>query len=121
MPAGRTPHGIVANEITGDRMTKRKEAKKGKKSFPAFLLKLAVAAAAVYLVTTFIGGQLKVAAKQRELEEIAARVEQQAEVNRELQRMMDTDDEWAYIERVAREKLGYVRPHERVYIDLTGQ
>lgn len=84
-------------------------------------MKLAMAAAAIYLVVSLVSGQIKVAQKQRELEGMTLKVEQQIEKNNELQRLMEEDDEEAYIERVAREKLGHARPHERVFVDLTGQ
>lgn len=115
----RLPGGIhVLNEGIMAKVTPEKTEKK---RFSGFLFKLAVAGAAVYLVVSFVGGQLKVAEKQRELEEVNARLELQQEKNEELQRLMESDDEDAYVERVAREKLGYARPRERVFVDLTGQ
>ena len=45
-------------------------------------------------------------------------VEQQAE-NERLQAVVDGGDEQEYIARVAREKLGYVMPDEKVYYDIT--
>ena len=102
-------------------MAKVTKEKVEKKPFSGFLMKLAVAGAAVYLVVSFVSGQIRVAEKQRELDEVNARLELQQEKNEELQRLMDSDDEDAYVERVAREKLGYARPKEKVLIDLTGQ
>lgn len=102
-------------------MAKRQETKKKKSTFSGFLMKLAVLAAVAYLVVTFVSGQLQVAAKQRELDEVTARVELQAEQNRELQQLMDSGDEQAYIERMAREKLRYARPQDRIFVDLTGE
>lgn len=96
--------------------------KKGKETtLRGLLLKLGLAAVAVYLVFSFINGQMKVAQKQQELTELSARLEVQAEENRELERLMEADEERTYIERMAREKLGYARPQERVFIDLAGE
>ena len=98
----------------------KKETKR-KKGFSSLVLKLALGAMALYLVVSFVGGQMQLAAKQRELDELNAKVELQAQENKELERMMEEDDDAAYIERMAREKLGYARPHERVFVDLTGE
>ncbi len=103
-------------------MAKVQAASKPKKNtVSSWMFKVAVASAAVYLVISFVGGQMQVAAKQKELQEITAQVNRQAEENRELQSLIESDDEAAYIERVARERLGYALPHERVFIDLAGE
>lgn len=98
-----------------------KKETKPKKSLRGMALKLALAGVALYLVASFVGGQMQLAAKQRELEELSAKVELQTQDNKELDRMMQEDDDAAYIERMAREKLGYARAHERVFVDLTGE
>lgn len=98
----------------------KKEVKKKNSSFRSRLLKIAVAFASVYLVVSFISGQIEVAAKQHQLAEITAQVEQQAEKNKELQAMMDAENEDTYIERIAREKLGYAYPNERIFVDISG-
>jgi cell division protein FtsB len=85
------------------------------------MLKLLVSGIAVYLVISFVSGQIQVSAKQRQLDEARERLELQVEQNREMERLMAGDDETAYVERVARESLGYARERERVFIDLTGQ
>lgn len=102
-------------------MAKQAKSKRKKGSAYRLLLRLAVAAAAVYLVVTFVSGQMQVAQKQRELAELDAMVERQAEQNAELERLMESGDEDAYVERVAREKLGYARPDERVFVDISGK
>jgi cell division protein FtsB len=94
---------------------------KKKRGFRSLLLKLALAAVAVYLVAGFVGGQVQLAAKQRELAALSAQVAAQIQENRELARMMEEDNTDAYIERMAREKLGYVKPNERIFVDLTGE
>ena len=99
----------------------KKQQKKGKNRLRGLLVKLALAGVAVYLVASFVGGQIQLSTKQRELAVLTTQVELQAEDNKELVRMMDADSDAAYIERMAREKLGYARPHERVFVDLTGE
>ncbi len=101
-------------------MAKKKQNEvKQKKSVLQRVLRLAVAAASVYLLVSFVSGQMQVAAKQRQLAELSTQVEEQKEKNAELTRLMDSGNEDAYIERIAREKLKYARPDERIYVDLT--
>lgn len=105
----------------GANMKQRQQDVKPKMGLRGLLLRLAVAAAVVYLVVSLISGQLQVANKQQELDELNARVALQTEQNLEMQHLMEADEEQAYIERMVREKLGLVKPQERVYVDLTGQ
>lgn len=102
-------------------MRKTPDKKKPKKGVLSVLFKLAAAAVAVYLVVSFVAGQVTAAGKRHELAELTAKVEQQVETNQELTRLMEADNEDAYIERVAREKLGYARPNEKIFVDLTGE
>ncbi len=85
------------------------------------IAKLALVAMSAYLLVSFVSGQLQVSQKRAQLEEVSAKVEVLAQQNAELERLMSTDDENAYIERMAREKLGFARPEERIFVDISGQ
>ena len=85
------------------------------------IFKVTVAALAVGLVVSLVGGRLQLSRMQREYDTVSQRVQQQEEKNRELQEVMDSGDEDAYVERIAREKMGYARPGERIFIDITGE
>lgn len=98
-----------------------KKNKKKKNSLAGLVVKLILAGLMISLVVSIISGQMQVAAKQRELAEITEKLELQSETNAELERLMESGDEDAYVERVAREKLGYARPDERVFVDISGQ
>jgi cell division protein DivIC len=103
------------------RNNKANKKQKNKKRSPVMLvLQLVMAGLAVLLVVSFISGQVQLARMQRESDELAGQVEQQQEKNEELQTLMDTGDEDDFVERIAREKLGYARPGERIYVDITG-
>lgn len=100
----------------------KKRARVKKKRSPASVAgKLAVAAASVYLVVSFVGGQMQVAERQKELERVKTQVAVQEEANEQLRRMMEDGDTDAYVERIAREQLGFARPDEKVYVDISGQ
>lgn len=102
-------------------MAKVRKEKNKKTGVSGMFLKLTVVAASAYLLVAFVGGQLQVASKQRELEEIQAKTQKISEKNEEISILMNSGDEAAYIERVAREKLGYVMPDEKVFVDISGQ
>ncbi len=72
-----------------------------------------------YFVATFISLQTKVRAQEREVDELKKTYQQQIDENAELQMIIDSGDEAAYIEKVAREQYNYVMPDERVYYDYT--
>ena len=102
-------------------MRKKGQEKTEKGSLAKVLLRLSVLVAVAYLSVSFVGGQMQMADKQRELDVITAQVEEQTLKNAELERLMASGDEDAYVERVAREKMGYARPDERVFVDISGQ
>lgn len=96
--------------------TKRKKIK-----LSALVLRLSFVSVALYLIAALISAQVELVAKRRELDSVTAQAQTQQAANLELQRVLDTDDEDAYIERIAREKLGYARPDERVFVDMSGK
>ena len=64
---------------------------------------------------------MDIVSKRQQLENLTQQVQAQQAENQELQRIVEAGDEAAYMERMAREKLRYVRPDERVYIDMSGK
>ena len=57
--------------------------------------------------------------QMKAVDELNAQYEQQVAENERLQDVIDNSDKDSYIERVAREKLGYVKPGEKVYYNIT--
>lgn len=102
-------------------MAVKQKKRKVKKTLTGKLGKLAALIASAYLVVSFISGQVQVAAMQKKLEESTKELEQQQVQNQELQHLVDSGDEDAYVERIAREMFGYARPNERVFVDISGQ
>lgn len=90
-------------------------------SLTDILIRLSVAVLMVYLVVSFVAGQVSIIKKKQELAEINTRIEQQQAYNTELQRMLVSDTQSDYMERIARERLGYVYPDEEVYTDVSGK
>lgn len=86
----------------------------------SLLLRVCVCTFAGYIAFTLISMQLDVAAKKRELELINANVAAQLLSNAETKRLLELGGDDAYIEYVAREKLGYAYPDEKILIDRSG-
>ena len=90
-------------------------------SLTDILIRLSVTVLMVYLVVSFIAGQVNIIRKKQELAEVNTKIEQQQAYNTELQRMLTTDAQGDYMESIARERLGYVYPDEEVYTDVSGK
>ena len=88
---------------------------------PRFFLRAGLVLIGGYLVAGLVFNQVDIAAKQKELQDLENQLEQQRQQNDELERVLESGRDAEIIERVARDKLGYAKPNERVFIDVTGQ
>ena len=88
---------------------------------PRFFLRAGLVLIGGYLVAGLVFNQVDIAAKQKELQNLENQLEQQRQQNDELERVLESGSDQEIIERVARDKLGYAKPNERVFIDVTGQ
>ena len=88
---------------------------------PRFFLRAGLVLIGGYLVAGLVFNQVDIAAKQKELQDLETQLEQQRQQNDELERVLESGSDAEIIERVARDKLGYAKPNERVFIDVTGQ
>ncbi len=104
---------------TEKRAVKAKK-KKGKAKH-SFILTLLLVLAVGYFTISLIDTQLKIKEREKTAEQVSAQYEQQLAENERLQKVADGGggSQEDYIERVAREKLGYVMPDEKVYYDIT--
>ena len=93
--------------------------KKRKGLLPAWLVPLACLALCGYLFFLLIQFQVSIASKQQELQSLQNQLTAQETTNAELSSTLDQGDS-AIIERYAREQ-GYVRPNERVFVDISGK
>ena len=64
---------------------------------------------------------MQISSKRQELEAVQAQLESQQQQNDELSRVLESGTDLEIIERVARDKLGYAKPNERVFVDVTGK
>ena len=93
--------------------------KKRKGLLPAWLVPLAFLVLCGYLFFLLIQYQVSIASKQQELQSLQNQLTAQETTNAELSSTLDQGDS-AIIERYAREQ-GYVRPNERVFVDISGK
>ena len=90
-----------------------------KKQSRSFILTLGLVLLVGYFVITIIGLQLSIKDRQGVLEQMQSAYEQQLEQNDRLQAIVDSEDKSDYMEQIAREKLGFVMPGEKVFYDVT--
>lgn len=92
-----------------------------RKHRPNWLPRLAVLGFVIYVTVSLIGMQVEVTTKRRELLALQQNVEQQKLINAETERILDGENDREYIERIARDKLGYAYPDEKIFIDRSGR
>ena len=89
------------------------------KQTKSFILTLALVLLVGYFVITIIGLQFSIKERQDVLEQKNAVYEEQVEENNRLQTIVDSEDKSEYMEQIAREKLGFIMPNEKVFYDVT--
>ena len=100
---------------------KNKNKKSGAKYRRARLLFAAVVMAlAVYFGYSIIRSSVQIREEKAKLAVLQEEVERQQLLNDELQRLLDDGDTSQQMERIARERLGYAKPGERLYVDAAG-
>ena len=87
---------------------------------PKVLVQAGLVLVGGYLVAGLVFNQVQISSKRQELEAVQAQLESQQQ-NDELSRVLESGTDLEIIERVARDKLGYAKPNERVFVDVTGK
>lgn len=95
--------------------------KKAKSKKSSVLVRLGAVALVAYLAVTLVVSQVDIMVKRQQLASVNESLLRQQAENTELQRLIASGDETAYIERIAHDKLGYAAPGERVFIDISGK
>ncbi len=75
----------------------------------------------IYLSVSLISAQFELMTVKQEYENINMQKERLALQVEETQAMLDEEDHSIYIERIAREKLGYANPGEKVFVDAQAE
>ena len=92
-----------------------------RKQKASLLPRISVICFVTYVAVTLVNMQLDVTAKRRELILLQQSVEQQKLENKETERMLQMGENREYIERIARDKLEFAYPDEKIIIDVSGK
>ena len=72
----------------------------------------------VYFAYVFIDQQKVLYAKEIEMNSIQMKIEEEMKLNEELKKQKEMLGSDEYVEKIAREKLGMVKPGEKIFIDV---
>lgn len=75
----------------------------------------------IYICYLFVAQQFDLSRLSREEKALAQQVTEQQQIHSELEAEKEAVGTPEYMERVAREKLGYMKPGERVFVDTKKQ
>ena len=85
-----------------------------------WLMRIFVLCFVAYVAISLIGMQVEVTAKRRYLASVEREIYRQEQENAEIKRILDGGTDREYIERIARDKLGFAYPDEKIFIDRSG-
>lgn len=89
-----------------------------KKRKRSFLLTVCLICAIIWFLVSIISTSKGIEEKKLEVKQLQAQYDAKIDANEELQRMIDSGAKDEYIEKIAREKYGYIKPGDRVYQDV---
>lgn len=95
-----------------------KEVKNNKKKYKINYFRIAFILFAIYFVFSFVKQQLKLNEYNIQIGHIEDTIQTVNKKTEELNESKDKLNDAEYIEQVAREKLGLVKPYEKVFIDV---
>lgn len=85
------------------------------------LTKCFIACFAVYASFTLVSLQMQISEKKAEQNQLSAQKEEQSLRNAEIRALLESPESDEYVARIAREKLGYISPGERVFVDISSK
>ncbi|MBQ1596972.1 MAG: septum formation initiator family protein [Clostridia bacterium] len=100
-------------------MAKKNSKSVVKRSNKSFILTLATVAILGYFVISLVSLQFQINEKTKEVETARQTLASAQAENAELKELAQEEDEKTYMERIARDVLGYVLPGESVYYDVS--
>ena len=93
---------------------------KRKKSVLNRVVNIAIVAICCYLAASFVTLFMEVSARKSKIEEVKAQCEEQKIRNDELEGMLEQESVREFVVKIAREKLDFIFPDERVYFNASG-
>lgn len=101
----------------GDNRKNTGRSAKKNRNIKKLIIRGAIVICVVYFLSVLVWQQSMINAKNEEIEEITQKMEKASDETEKLKQEIENMSDPEYVERVAREKLGLVRPNERVFID----
>ena len=98
----------------------KKKKTAGQRSFSVILF-IAAGLLGGYFSASIIQAQVESSRQEQAVAQLQAQIEEKKAENDDLQKTLDSGDEAEYIERVARDSLGYMMPDEKVYYDTSSK
>ncbi len=86
----------------------------------SFILRVALLLVTVYVVFSLVQLQIQVSDSNAKVSQAQEELEKQNNKNEELKRLLENGKEAEIVERIARERLDYVMPDEKVFYDISG-
>ncbi len=83
--------------------------------------KVFILAFSVYAAFTLVSLQFQIRSKEKEIAQLQDKIDAQQLENSQIQDVLDSEDDTEYIAEIAKEKLGYVQPGERVFVDISSK
>ena len=103
--------------------SKTKKVKKWNKKeipFRSIIISFAFAMFIIYLIVVSVNTVIKINETQEKINTAQSKYEQIVNANKDTENLLKNANENDIIERIARERLGYVYPDEQVFIDISG-
>lgn len=100
---------------------KTKKVKKWNKKeipFRSIIISFAFAMFIIYLIVVSVNTVIKINETQEKINTAQSKYEQIVNANKDTENLLKNANENDIIERIARERLGYVFPDEKVYVDV---
>lgn len=91
--------------------------KKSNNRVYSLLILLAFLGFVIYFAVTFIKQEIKISQLRNEAQSVQEKVEEQVQYSKELEENMKTENEIKRVEETAREKLGYLKKDEILFVD----
>ncbi len=99
------------------RTSPAKEKQKGKIAPGRLLAVVLVGLFVLYFIYIMIWQQVMLSKKNKEIDALEEKISAATQQTEQLKEQLSSMEDPEYIERIAREKLGLVRPNERVFVD----
>ena len=94
----------------------KKKIKKSDKKF-----KIVVLLASIYCIFGIITTQVEIKEQTRKLNSLQEKCNQKISDNEDCKNLIDKETDDEYIKRIVREKLGFVAPNDRVFMDISAK